>query len=145
MNVLDAVLNVARVKLLTNRPPLFPHFLAPFLPSLSLSLLSLSLSTFLTRWKMFANKVFGGQCWKVTTRQRHKSEVVIGKERRKRMQRMFASPLFTILLFTRAPASLRGIFTREYLGREIPPFYPFHFACERVENFRNAANREITY
>lgn len=61
------------------------------------------------------------------------------------MQRMFASPLFTILLFTRAPASLRGIFTREYLGREIPPFYPFHFACERVENFRNAANREITY
>ena len=38
MNVLDAVLNVARVKLLTNRPPLFPHFLAPFLPSLSLSL-----------------------------------------------------------------------------------------------------------
>lgn len=46
MNVLDAVLNVARVKLLTNRPPLFPHFLAPFLPSLSLSLLSFSFHVF---------------------------------------------------------------------------------------------------
>lgn len=87
------------------------------LPSLSLSV-SLYLSTFRTGWKMFANKVFGGQWWKVTTRQRHKSEVVIGKEKRKRMQRMFAPPLFTILLFTRASASLRGIFTREYLERE---------------------------
>lgn len=106
-----AALNIARaiVKLLTNRPRLFPCFLH----SLSLSV-SLYLSTFRTGWKMFANKVFGGQWWKVTTR--HKSEVVIGKEKRKRMQRMFAPPLFTILLFTRA--SLRGIFTREYLERE---------------------------
>lgn len=109
MNVLDA--ESAIVKLLTNRPRLFPCFLRSF--SLSVSFY---LSTFRTGWKMFANKVFGGQWWKVTTRQRHKSEVVIGKEKRKRMQRMFAPPLFTILLFTRA--SLRGIFTREYLERE---------------------------
>lgn len=112
-------------------------YFSPFLNSLSLSF-----HAFSTRWKMFANnKMFGGQCWKVgTQRQRHKSEVVIGKEKEENECNECSCPLFfTILLFTRATASPpRGIFTREYL--EIPPFYPFHFAC--VENFRNVIQTE---
>lgn len=116
---------------MTNRPRLFPHFLAP---SLSFSF----------SFQRDGKWVFGGQCSRVTTRQRHKSEVVIGKERRKRMQRMFARSLF--LRYCCLLELLYVEFSRGNISREkFLLFIRFISLANALKILGMLQNRGITY
>lgn len=122
------VLNVTHRKIFDKSSTIISPFPCSF---------SLFLFLFPTRWKMF-----GGQCSRVTTR--HKSEVVIGKERRKRMQRMFARSLF--LRYCCLLELLYVEFSRGNISREkFLLFIRFISLANALKILGMLQNRRITY